>query len=201
MCMLLLTVQKYKRISELYTGSYQPDFLKSRFSCLSPLHTRAYYKILDNLSKKTNRYYTRGKDSCFWGWLGYNPYLSFFQQPVKDAKDNRYYGVFVNVPENAVVVSDYDKFTAYINGYSKDEDYLCEYTEDKQHCYQGSFWGINKRDIAYIVDLSELVKMQKKGVNSVEDLYLHSLVHNKDESHRFDISIDSFDLPFRYSCA
>ena len=98
MFMLILSIQEYKHVQMVYSTGYTPNILYSEYTYLSPRYTESYMKMAEELFKKDG---TGNPLSFFWGWVK-NPYLDFYA--LKGTKDK--VGLFVEVPENRVLVSD-----------------------------------------------------------------------------------------------
>lgn len=157
--MMVLTVQRYKRIQQMYRNSYNPDFSKSRFATLSPRYTRCYKTILKRLAEKTDRYYIDGLDTCMWGWVR-NAYLDFYTKSIFPSnkylsKQDRYYAVFCDIPEEEMVLTDYDKYCNYVEGISNNLDFFVE-DFTKSECIQCSFWNLSPDRIRLIIDVDNL---------------------------------------------
>ncbi len=157
--MLVLTIQRYKHIQQIYHGSYVPDFTKSSFANLSPRYTRCYKTVLKRLAEKTDRYYIEGLDSCIWGWVR-NPYVDFHKKSISLPnkylrKQDRLYAMFCDVPEDEMVLTDYDKYCNYVEGNSDSMDFFVKDFRQSE-CIQCSFWGIEPDNIKLIIDIDNL---------------------------------------------
>lgn len=178
--MMILTVQDYSVIEGIIDNTYMPNFMKSSYACLSIRFTKAYLKILTELSKKTGRSYQYGVDTCMWGWAN-SPYLPLHKRNgfLKGIK-KRKYAVFVEVPDEELVLSEYSCFCGYVQGDFQSDDFLVKdeisWIMDYIQC---SFWNINPRNIKLIVDLDKI-----ESGYSVEDLY--ELNKLNDVSYLFD---------------
>ena len=162
--MMVLTVQKYKFLQEIYRGGYIPNISKSPYAYLTPRYTKGYSTILSELSKKTGRYYIEGIDSCRWGWVR-NPFLGFYNFNRGKKLEDRLYAVFCNINEEDLVMSDYDKFMQYIDGDVSKPDFMLD-DFVKGECIQCSFWNLSCKDIFLIVDLDNV-----KTGNFISDMY------------------------------
>lgn len=152
--MLVLTVQRYERIKQMYSKEgYTPDFTKSRYAFLSPNHTRGYGKILKELSRKTGKAFRYGVDSCMWGWVK-SPYLKFFPTNEGKSEDDTLYALVVEVPDEELVLSDYDKFCDYIDG-GVHTEFIINDIRDAD-CVQCSFWNIDTSKVQAIINLDML---------------------------------------------
>lgn len=176
MFMLILSIQEYKHVQMVYSTGYTPNILYSEYVYLSPRYTEAYMKMAEELFKKDG---TGDPLSFFWGWVK-NPYLDFYA--LKGIRNK--VGLFIEVPENRVVVSDYDMYCAYL-----DEEVSHLTLENHGQCLQGVFKKISPSNIISVVDLKDLMKLYRKGHTSLSELYNLSRV--KDIKYRTDI----FSLP------
>lgn len=156
--MLVLTVQKYSVLRQVYSKEgYTPSFWKSTNAFLSPLYTKGYKIVLEELFWKTNAAFNFGEDSCIWGWVS-NPFLGYYNNRVFDGQDDALYAVIVDVSEDDMVFTDYDKYVEYIEGESGDEGFFI----DDAHafgskCVQCSFLNITPSNIEGIAGLDCLV--------------------------------------------
>lgn len=167
--MLVLTVQRYKRIQQIYRNSYVPDFMQSRFATLSPRYTRCYKTILKRLAEKTDREYIDGLDTCMWGWVR-NAYLDFYNNPMYLSnkylkKSEKFYAVFCDIPEDEMVLTDYDKYCEYVEGKRNSTDFFVE-DFTKSECIQCSFWNLSSDRIKLIIDMDNL-----KSNNFINEIY------------------------------
>lgn len=174
--MLILSIQYKKHIQMVYSSGYTPDINKSEYIHLSPQYSFAYNIMASKLYDKDNTGYY---GSFWWGWVK-NPYLDFYR--IKNVKSR--VGVFLNVPDDKVVVSNYDLYC----------EYLEERTEKLQlskegDCLQGVFRKICPSNILSVVELKDLISLYDRGVESIEKLY--SASHSKDISSYMDV----FSLP------
>lgn len=153
--MLVLTVQKYSILQQVYSKhGYFPNFEKSECAFLSPKYTKGYQEILKSLSDKTCKDYVKGVDSCMWGWVK-EPFLGFYPSNVGKSQKDRLYAVFCNIPEEDMVLSDYDKFCDYIEGYSNRKDFVIDNIKDAE-CVQCSFWRLQPENIQIVMDIDNL---------------------------------------------
>lgn len=177
--MLVLTVQEYPVLEAVYQGTYKPNFMLSSFACSSAGFSKAYLKVLSELSKKTGRSFQYGLDSCMWGWVRY-PYLPLHRKNGFRRYNKRKYAVFVDIPEKDMVLTDYEEFCMYINRDAEEKDILLGNREHLLSVYtQCSFWDLDPRDIKLIVDIDEL-----QPHKSVEELY--ELNKLRDSRYLFD---------------
>lgn len=163
--MMVLTVQRYSEIVKAYSNiGYVPEFSKSPYAYLSPRFTKGYMTVLDELAKKTNERYIEGIDTCIWGWVN-NPFLGFYPNNSGKSKSERLYAVFCNIDERNLVMTDYDKFCNYVQGYSESKDF---FVKDFKYgdCVQCSFWKLKYSDISLVVDLDML-----KSNNFIQEIY------------------------------
>lgn len=159
--MLVLTIQRKEILEKILNNSYNVNIWKSPYAFQSVRFTEGYSIILDKLQEKIGAPMLEG-ESCYWGWIK-NPYIDFF---AKDADD--YVALFVDVPENQMVFSDYDKYTDYVLEESTDKDFIL--TSDKvrsSSCIQCSFWNLRPENIKLSVPLSMLNRDSK----SVSEMY------------------------------
>lgn len=176
--MMVLTVQDYSVVKEILSGIYTPNFLKSSYACSSGRFSRAYLRVLTELSKKTGRDFQYGVDTCMWGWVNY-PYLPLHKKNGFRRYSKRKYAIFVEIPENQMVFSDYDSYCNYVEGSCSVNFMLDEFFQQFFDYVQCSFWNINPLCIKSIVDLDNL----EKGY-SVEELYERNKLN--DVSYLFD---------------
>lgn len=162
--MMVLTVQRFKFLQQIYRGEYVPNISKSPYAYLSPRYTRGYDIVLSELSRKTGRYYMSGVDSCMWGWVR-NPYIDFYTFNRGKSPEDKLYAVFCNVREEDMVMSDYDRFMDYVNGDVNRPDFILD-DFVKGECIQCSFWNLSSKNITLIVDLDNI-----KTGNFVSDMY------------------------------
>ena len=164
--MLVLTIQKKEVIDKIYKGSYRVNMWKSEYAFASPRFTKGYNIIKSNLVRKTGSFMLTS-DSCYWGWVC-NPFYSFF-----DLKRmyNEYYAVFVDIPEEELVLSDYDKYTSFVLEESDSEDFMVEEVlPGDTRCIQCSFKELNPEDIVFISDISILSDIE----GDISSVYLKS---------------------------
>lgn len=167
--MMVLTIQRYKHIQKMYRNSYIPDFSKSRFAYLSPRYTKCYKTILKQLAEKTDRYYIDGLDTCMWGWVR-NAYLDFYNKSLFPSnkylkKQDRYYAVFCDIPEDEMVLTDYDKYCDYLEGNTNSLDFFVK-DFSKSECIQCSFWDLSPDKIKLIIDVDNL-----KSNNFINEIF------------------------------
>lgn len=177
MSMLILTVQKYKHIQMVYSSGYTPDLRQSEYVFLSPRYTKAYEVMAEELLKKDSTGYPL---SFFWGWAK-NPYLDFYRY--KDRKD--LVGVFVEVSKKKLVLSDYDKYCAYL----EEESNILDLSNLNGDCLQAIFRDLTPVNIKSVVSLNSLYWYYLQGYTDIRSLY--SVSKSKDIRY----SLDTFILP------
>lgn len=175
--MLILTIQDLKHIEMVYSTGYTPDPLKSEYIFLSTRYTKAYNLMMEKLYQKD----PSGKvESFFWGWVK-NPYLPFYKWKNLSNK----VGVFLDIPEDKVVISDYDSYCEYL-----DEEVNELSLTGTQECLQGVFRRIRPCNIKSIVPADYLLSLYKKGITDLNNLYLFS--STKDMSGAIERNTDVF---------
>ena len=176
MFMLILSVQSFKHIQMVYSSGYTPDLYKSDYVFLSPRYMLAYNFMAKELYKKDS---SGLYNSFFWGWVK-NPYLDFY----RFKKTSDLVGVFIEIPDNRVVVSNYDEYCAYLE---EEVDTLSLKSDGA--CLQGVFRKIKPAEIKSIIKLDTLLRLYRNEVTDLESLYKQSL--NKD----IKVYTDTFSLP------
>lgn len=159
--MLVLTVQRNERIKQMFTEGYTPDFSKSRYAFLSPNHTRGYAEVLKELSKKTDKDFRYGVDSCFWGWVK-NPYYDFYPSNEGKSEEDTLFAIVLDVPDEELVLSDYDKFCNFIER-GGDRNFIIDRVEGAD-CIQCSFWNIDTSRVQAIINLDMLRKTKMSDI-------------------------------------
>lgn len=124
--MLVLTIQDEKVASMMRGGRYKADFWKARFSCVSPKFTRGYEVLRKKLM-------LRGIwcDCPVFGWCG-TPFI----ESIRDNREKKL--VFLEVPDELLVFSDYDRFSDFVVGDSDRVDFLLSSEEAKRRISRGS---------------------------------------------------------------
>lgn len=150
--MRVYTVQSADTVSKLYTLSYEPFMSKSNYGFMSIRSMMGYKKMLDELSLKTKRSYIYGIDNVMWGWVS-NPYPLLFTNVDKKGKD-RLFVVVADIPEDEMVLSDYDKYCEFLNGEKK-----VDFFDLESDCIQCCFWGIKPEQIEMVLDLGHISDM------------------------------------------
>lgn len=163
--MMVLTVQDYPVVKKILEGSYYPQFMLSSYACSSTRFTKAYAKVLLELSHKTEENFSYGLDSCMWGWCNY-PYMPLHKSNGLKGYAKRKYGIFCEVPESTAIFSNYDAFCGYIEGYFDNPSRFLLKRNDYDRYVQCSFWRVNPNSIQLIVDLDNLQRNM-----TVEELY------------------------------
>lgn len=177
--MMVLSVQEYPVVKGILDRSYSPNFIESSYACSSIRFTKAYFKILLELSKKTGREFRYGFDSCMWGWVNV-PFLPLHRKNGFKGYSKRKYAIFVEVPEQELVFSEYNLFCDYVNEQKDYDGFILDnfFYQFFDHV-QCSFWNIDPARIHLIVDIDCL----EKGY-SVEELYEGNKLN--DVSYLFD---------------
>lgn len=152
--MLVLTVQKYSVLSQVYSKEgYVPSFWRSTNAFLSPMYTRGYKMVLEELSRKTGSDFNYGKVSCIWAWAS-NPFLGYYENRVFDNSSDVPYAVIADIPEGEMVFTDYDKYMMYVEEESADSNF---FIPDRRYfgskCVQGSFLSLKPSNIEGIAGL------------------------------------------------
>ena len=174
--MLILSVQYKKHIQMVYSSGYTPDANRSEYIHLSPQYSFAYNTMASRLYEKDKE---GNYNSFWWGWVK-NPYLDFYR--LKGVRSR--VGVFLNIPDDKVIVSDYDLYCDFLEERTKSLHLV-----DEGDCLQGVFRSINPNNILSVVELKDLIGFYDQGVRSVKSLY--SLSYSKDISSYMDV----FSLP------
>ena len=161
--MLVLTIQKQKVVEKICKGEYSANYWMSDFAFQSVRFAMGYSMVKEKLSEKTGSDYLES-DTPYWGWV-LNPYFDFFK--VKSCF-GKYSCMFVEVPKEELVFSDYDLYTDFVLGNSDDCNFFLEsipYGSNK--CVQCSFMNLSKDRVKAVVPLDKLESC--KG-ETVEDL-------------------------------
>lgn len=175
--MLVLTVQKESVVQMIKSGMYYPNFWLSEFSCMTTRFTEAYKYLRDALSKKIGKSYLES-DFCMWGWVA-NPFVLFHTVQVDW---QNMVALFLDIPEDGVVFSDYDMFTSYVWGESNDGSFVIEdfpeaMQEVDKRCVQCVFDTIRPSDIVYEVNLGSLLEGREVDkAYTVNDLYIKGIL-------------------------
>lgn len=111
--MLVLTIQDKKVADMMRGGKYVADFWKSRFSCASPRFTRGYSFLKRKLCVEKGNWC----ECPVFGWCGI-PFI----ESIRDNRDKKL--VFLEVPDEYLSFSDYDKFSDYVVGDSDRVDFF-----------------------------------------------------------------------------
>lgn len=125
--MLVLTIQDERVADMMRGGRYKADFWKARFSCLSPRFTRGYEILRKKLMSSKGIWC----ECPIFGWCG-TPFI----ESIRDSREKKL--VFLEIPNEYMVFSDYDKFSDYVVGDSDKVDFLLTEDEAKGRVYRGS---------------------------------------------------------------
>lgn len=162
--MLLMTVQKKEIVEKIREGNYKANFWKSDYSCISPRYTKGYMAIKSALEGKLN---VSLSESCspMWAWVGY-PYLDFHRL---SGGDSKMVAMFIDIPENQIVFSDYDKYCRYIYDEGNIEDFIIPSIsgidlESSETCIQASFLKIEPSQIILTVDFKNFRDVELRSV-------------------------------------
>ena len=170
--MLVLTVQKKSIAQKMLSGEYKANFWKSDFACVSPNYTRGY-AVLSREVSLVEEGYIDGVDSPVWFWAGI-PFLGFYRGYVGEPL----VAVFMDVPVERLVFSDYSGFEAYVNGSSGCMDFMISRCDVRGKiregcCVQACAGRVSPGNIVMCTAFSEL----PVGVDmSVSELYIHSIL-------------------------
>lgn len=159
--MLVLTVQDNSVVQMLNEGKYKADFWKTRLGCLSPRFTKGYNLIRKELRNRVNR----SCESPIFAWGG-TPFI----ESVRCGKNKQV--LFLEVPENELVFSDYDKFCDYVYGISDDADFMLSSRRAKNlinrgYCVQVSMAYIKPEWVVSTVDFNIVNNFE----GTVDDCY------------------------------
>lgn len=165
--MLIMSVQKEKRLDSIISGTYKPNLYKSRYGCMSIRYTKGYNKIKRLLSKKLG-IVTETSTSTYWGWAKC-PYIKFHCNV--NVAPEELVVLFLEIPESQCVLSDYDKYCDYVNEDSNSMDFILENINDKNAlCVQANFLSIKKENILLTIPYESIAKYQEKGY-TISELY------------------------------
>lgn len=159
--MLVLTVQDDSVVQKLNEGKYKADFWKTRLGCLSPRFTKGYNLISKEIKRRVNRYC----EVPIFAWGG-TPFI----ESIRCGKGKKV--LFLEVPEEELVFSDYDKFCDYVYGISSDADFMLSKKKAKSlvsrgYCVQVSTAYIKPEWVVSTVDFSLIGKFE----GTVDDCY------------------------------
>lgn len=151
---VLKTVQDARCLDSILSGTYKPDFGMS-FGSFDELCTESYRYVLDVLSKKTNKLYEFGKDTCIWSWY-WNP---FFKNHItcKNIGVDLVVITF-EIDEEDVVFLDFDIWCdKIIDGYDVNP-IVNIHNVDKDSCIQAVSWGIPVDGVLDVKPFNEYLK-------------------------------------------
>ena len=159
--MLVLTVQDKRVLQAVEDGKYKADFWKSRFSCVSPRFTRGYMHLRSELYKETGRLC----DIPVFAWGG-----APFVDSIRGGENKQV--LFLEVPDDEMVFSDYDKFCDYIHGSTEKVDFMLQRKRAKErikrgYCIQVCLPYIKKEWVLSSFDFSLIEKYE----GTVDDCY------------------------------
>lgn len=161
--MVVLTVQRKAVARKIFQGSYKSDFLKSDIVYLGGRYLSEYSKFNRSLNMICNR--PRDDRELYWGWV-YNPFMDFFYNP------EEYMGIFLEVPDERVILSDYDIYTGFCNEDSDFSDYIVTSDKDmpRGSCIQCTFKDFSPENILKVVPFTAL-----KGMRGTAEDILHNV--------------------------
>lgn len=167
--MLAVTVQRY---DHLVDREYRPSFLRSHFVSETGEFLENYHVMLDKLSQQTDQKYIFGVDSCYWLWVD-NPFFDFHSW-----RAGNYYVCILNIPDSAVVLSDYDKWTNCNNVGSTNiiNCFVDSSAIGKGNCIQGVTWNLDWFSVLCICPLRRVVDIK---FSTIQDLLNQSMQFNE----------------------
>lgn len=173
--MLVMSVQKEKRLDSIISGTYKPNLYKSRYGCMSIRFTKGYNKIKRVLSKKTG-IVMDSSSSTYWGWAKC-PYVKFHRNV--NVTPEELVVLFMEIPESQCVLSDYDKYCDYVNEESNNMDFILEdLNGDDAQCVQVNFLSIKKENILLTIPYTSIAKYSEKGY-TISELYEKAINERK----------------------
>lgn len=161
--MLVATVQC---LSSLIDKNYKPSVLKSRFAFTDKEYLEGYRVMLERLTEFTNRPYILGVSSCYWVWVD-NPFFSF-----PGYGNEKCYVCIVDVPLESLVMSDYDKWSNFVNKGTVELKNCFTTQEDlgKGKCIQGVMWDLNWDKVVCACPLSNVLAYGCKSIQDVVNI-------------------------------
>lgn len=159
--MLVLTIQDKSVLQMIGDGKYKADFWKCKFSCLSPKFTKGYMVLKSELLRATGK----TCDSPIFAWGG-TPFID----SIKGSGDKK--ALFLEVPENELIFSDYDKFCDFVYGTTETVDFILPKKKAKEkikrgYCVQVCMPYIKPEWVLSSVDFSLIDKFE----GTVDDCY------------------------------
>ena len=180
--MLVATVQRY---NHLVDSCYSPNILKNRFARMNKKCMKGYFEMFDMLSSEGGTK-IRGVDSGYWCWVD-NPYLALHVQYDSEEYAKRLFLCVYDVPEDKIVVSDYDKWCLYMdNKVDCLGSCICS-TKDigTGRCLQGVCWDLDLESAICVCPLSAVAGYQFKDIRG-----LKAVCEKQDE--KFLLTLDKF---------
>lgn len=150
----LYSVQERKLLMGILNGSYKPSFSKS-YGVEDLVCMISYKYMLDKLSKKTNKAYVFGKDTCIWSWYQ-NPYLVNHRNIRNFGRD--LVVIIYDIDIDSVVLSDFDIWCdMFID--AKNVDSVVDISDiSESQCIQAVSWSIPKEGIVSVESFDEFFK-------------------------------------------
>lgn len=174
--MLVANVIEYENI---INPKYKPSLLKSYYACTDSKYMEGYKVMLDRLSKATGKHYIMGIDSCYWVWVEH----PFFE--LHSLNTGRFYVCIYDMPEDSIVLSDYDKWSSSLNMGTIPLESCFDCSLGSNSCIQGVTWDLPWSNMvcalplkhSFGLSLEELVKKAYlydcKSVLEYERTYYH----------------------------
>lgn len=162
--MLVLSIQRDDVIRKIYRREYKPQLLRSRYAMLNSGFSTAYMYIYLTLTDFKG-IKESGYSGFYWGWLQ-NPYFKMHTFDYVMSKC-RMVGVFLDVPDDCVVVSDYDRYMEYVEGTVEDFPEVDMKDVSRNACLQVSFLDFNPSSVRCVVPFSRLLKSKEKTIKGI----------------------------------
>lgn len=164
--MIILSIQRKEIADIMRSGNYRASLWESSYAFLSPRFTEGYNIINNAVRKRSGKIYSED-ESCIWGWV-LNPFIDFFTFNGY-LNPNEYVALFIEVPDNEVVISDYDLFNSFVQGDISGEDFIISDLSGvpKDSCLQCSFAGVSPNSIKLEVPLTWVEGM----TGDIESIY------------------------------
>lgn len=150
--MLLLSVQKKEIAQKILEGNYHADFWKSDYACLDTNFSKKYAMVSERLN-------LTGSDAPIWAWAG-TPFIEFHKAK---CVTQVYVCMFLDIPENRIVFSDYDKYCGDSYDFFISRKEAIERVR-KGDCIQACVGYVKPDDVLLQVDYKNILDDESKSV-------------------------------------